>query len=216
VIFDMDGVLTDSEPAFYAAINDILGRYGHHVGTEQYAPLIGSATPHTWATLREWFAIETPLAALIEEYEEPLMARLREPREALPGARELLLDLRARRVPVAVCTASYMRWAEAILGGAGLAGMFDALSTADMVEETKPSPGPYVLAAELLRLEPGSCVAVEDSRNGVLSALRAGCVVVQLRATATAAEPVEGVGLVIQGLEEFPVEWVIDSGAGRE
>ena len=57
VIFDMDGVLTDSEPAFYAGINDVLATYGCHVGMAQYTPLIGSATPFTWSSLIEWFSL---------------------------------------------------------------------------------------------------------------------------------------------------------------
>ena len=56
--------------------------------------------------------------------------------------------LRSRGVPVALCTASYMRWVEPILEGAGLTGMFDAMSTADMVERTKPDPDAVRAAAE--------------------------------------------------------------------
>ena len=148
----MDGVLTDSEPAFYAGINDVLATYGCHVGMAQYTPLIGSATPFTWSSLIEWFSLPVVLDDVIEEYEPLLQARLREPRDALPGVRELVETLRSRGVPVALCTASYMRWVEPILEGAGLTGMFDAMSTADMVERTKPAPTPYVHAAELLGL----------------------------------------------------------------
>jgi HAD superfamily hydrolase (TIGR01509 family) len=208
VIFDMDGVLTDSEPAFYAAINDVLARNGHHVGMEQYAELIGSATPHTWSRLIEWFSLPVSLDAIIEEYEPPLQKRLREPRPALPGARELVEKLRARGVPIALCTASYMRWVEPILEGAGLTGMFDVMSTADMVEHTKPDPAPYVLAAELLGLRPEECVAIEDSANGLASALGAGCWVVQLRATETAAAVEPRARLVIHSLAEFPLDLV--------
>jgi HAD superfamily hydrolase (TIGR01509 family) len=208
VIFDMDGVLTDSEPAFYAAINDVLARYGHHVGMEQYAELIGSATPHTWSKLIEWFALAVSLDAVIEEYEGPLQKRLREPRAALSGARELIEKLRAKRVPIALCTASYMRWVEPILEGAGLTGMFDVMSTADLVERTKPDPAPYVLAAELLGLRPEECVAIEDSANGLASALGAGCWVMQLRATETSAAVEPRARLVIESLTEFPLELV--------
>ena len=204
----MDGVLTDSEPAFYAAINDVLARYGHHIGMEQYTELIGSATPYTWSTLIEWFALPVTLDSVIEEYEPPLQKRLREPRPALPGARQIVEILRERGVPVALCTASYMRWVEPVLQGAGLTGMFDAMSTADMVERTKPDPSPYVHAAELLGLRPGECVAIEDSRNGLESALGAGCWVLQLRATETAAPVEPRAKLVIHSLAEFPLDLV--------
>lgn len=208
VLFDMDGVLTDSEPAFFAAINDILARYGTTIGKAEYERFIGGATPDTWAGIIALKRLPVALADVIEEYEAPLLARLREPRPALPGARDLIDALRKRGVPIALCTASYERWADAILAGAGLAGLFDALSTADMVERTKPDPAPYILAANKLGLTPNECIAIEDSAAGVTSALRAGAHVLQLRATETAAAPLDGVAGVLSSLDEFPFELV--------
>lgn len=206
VIFDMDGVLTDSEPAFYAAINDVLASYGHHIGVEDYAPNIGSSTPATWTNMINRFDLPVTLDAIIKQYDEPLMIRLREPRAALRGARDLIEKLRARRIPIALCTASYMHWVEAILGGASLTGLFDAFSTADMVEHTKPDPAPYLLAAEKLGLRPEQCIAIEDSHNGLTSALAAGCYVIQLRATETAAAPHADAAHIIHTLGEFPLK----------
>lgn len=200
----MDGVVTDSEPAFYAAINDVLARYGHHVEPEPYARFIGSSTPNTWSGLIEMFDLPVSLDAVIEQYEAPLMRRLREPRPPLPGARELIESLRARNIPVALCTASYTRWVDAILEGAGLTGLFDLLSTADMVERTKPDPAPYLLAAEKLILPPQQCIAIEDSTNGIESALAAGCYTIQLRATETSAPPHPRVPTIIPSLNDFP------------
>jgi HAD superfamily hydrolase (TIGR01509 family) len=204
----MDGVLTDSEPAFYAAINDVLARHGAHIPPDEYARFIGGATPDTWAGVLAHTGVDARLADIVEEYEEPLMRRLREPRLPLPGARELLRALRGRGVPVALCTASYRRWVDAVLAAAGIDAMFDAISAADDVEHTKPDPAPYLLAASRLGVAPEACVVVEDSLTGVTSALRAGMHVLQLRATDTAAAPVDGVARVIHSLAEFPMELV--------
>lgn len=204
----MDGVLTDSEPAFHAAVNDILARYGEHTPVEEYQQFIGMATPAMWARMIALKQLPATLDEIIEAYETPLMARLRVPRPPLPGARELVDELRARRVPIALCTASYSRWVDAILPSAGLDGLFDALSTADMVEATKPDPAPYRLAAEKLGYPPERCIAIEDSRNGLTSALWSGACVVQLRATSTAAPPMDGVALVIESLHNFPLDWL--------
>ncbi len=209
VIFDMDGVLTDSEPAFHAAVNDMLARYGHQISLEDYAQYIGSATPAMWAGMIERFALPVALDEIIAEYEAPLMERLRQPRPSLPGARELIEKLLSHDVPIALCTASYRRWVDAILPGAGLDGLFEVLSTSDMVPATKPDPAPYRLAAEMLGFAPEQCVAVEDSANGLRSALAAGTHVVQVRATATAAEPMPGVAAVIGSLHDFPLELVV-------
>jgi beta-phosphoglucomutase len=97
VIFDMDGVLTDSEPAFHAAVNDILGRYGKSIDIHTYERFIGMATPVMWQQVIDLSELPATLDEILEAYEPPLMARLREPRPALPGARDLLAKLRARR-----------------------------------------------------------------------------------------------------------------------
>lgn len=204
----MDGVLTDSEPAFHAAVNDILSRYGEHTPVDEYQRFIGMATPAMWSQMIALKRLPASLDEILEEYEAPLMARLREPRPPLPGARELVETLRSRHVPIALCTASYSRWVDAILPSAGLEGLFDALSTADMAEATKPDPAPYRLAAAKLGFAPEQCIAIEDSTNGLTSALRSGACVVQLRATATAAPPMDGVALVIETLHDFPLHWL--------
>jgi HAD superfamily hydrolase (TIGR01509 family) len=204
VIFDMDGVLTDSEPAFYAAVNDVLARFGTHIPFDDYAVNIGQSTLLTWRNVIAATGIPATVEEMAEAFEAPLLARLAEPRGALPHARETVERLRECGVPVGLCTASFGRWLEAILGGAGLNGLFDAVSSADMVERTKPDPAPYRLCASMLGVEPEACIAVEDSVSGVRSALAAGLHVLQLRATATAAAPVPGISGELASLAEFP------------
>ena len=208
VIFDMDGVLTDSEPAFHAAVNDILGRYGKSIDIHTYERFIGMATPVMWRQVIDLFHIPATLDEILEAYEPPLMARLREPRPPLPGAKELLAKLHARGVPLGLCTASYRRWVEAILPAAGIAQDFDVIVAGDDVARTKPDPEPYIQAARALGFAPGQCVVVEDSASGLTSALASGAYVVQLRATSTAAAPMAGVAQVITDLADFPIEVV--------
>ncbi len=202
----MDGVLTDSEPAFHAAVNDILSRYGKHIGIDEYTRFIGIATPVMWTQVIALKDVPASVDEIVAQYEEPLMARLREPRPPLPGARALIDALRARGAPLGLCTASYSRWVDAILTSAGINDGFNAIVAGDMVERTKPDPEPYVLAARTLGFAPRECVVVEDSVSGLTSALTAGAHVIQLRATATAAAPMPGVARVISSLREFPLE----------
>jgi HAD superfamily hydrolase (TIGR01509 family) len=212
VVFDMDGVLTDSEPAFHAAVNDILARYGERIRMEEYRSFIGMATPAMWLRMIALKRLPVSLQDVLEAYEAPLMERLRQPRPALPHARQTVERLRAAGVPVGLCTASYRRWVDAILESAGLSGLFDAISCADLVDRTKPDAAPYVLAARMLGVAPERCVAVEDSANGVASALAADMYVIQLRATETSAPPQPGAHRVIGSLAQFPFELVVPSG----
>src|SRR5204862_2558292 len=120
---------------------------------------------------------------IVDEYEAPLMERLREPRPSIAGARELLDELRSRGLPIGLCTASYARWTQAILAAAELPDEFDAKVTGDVIERAKPDPEPYLLAASMIGVPAQECLVVEDSVSGITSALAAGTVVVQLRAT---------------------------------
>lgn len=206
----MDGVLTDSEPAFFAAVNDVLARYGKRITVDEYRPCIGTLTDEMWSRVRALKDVPATVDELVEIYEEPLMRRLHEPRPPLPGAHELIATLQGRGVPLGMCTASYQRWVDVILPSAGIDHAFDAVVTAGMVGSTKPDPAPYVLAASLLGVPAAACVVVEDSTAGLTSALRAGAYVVQLRATDTAAPPMEGVGMVIESLRDFPLALVCE------
>ena len=85
------------------------------------------------------------------------------------------------------------------------------LSTCDMVTRTKPQPEPYLLAAEKLGFAPEHCIALEDSVNGLTSAMRAGMHVIQVRATSTSADPVPGVASVIASLHDFPLDLIASS-----
>ena len=93
-----------------------------------------------------------------------------------PGARELLAEVAAARVPYALVTSSEREFAAAVLAGSGF--RFPVTVTGDDVARTKPAPDPYLLAARLLGARPEHCVALEDSPNGVASATAARCRVV--------------------------------------
>src|SRR6185437_9531631 len=93
-----------------------------------------------------------------------------------PGARELLAEVAAAGLPHALVTSSERGFMDAVLARTGL--RFDVRVCADDVSTTKPDPEPYLLAAKLLGADPASCVALEDSPNGVASAQAAGCRVI--------------------------------------
>jgi HAD superfamily hydrolase (TIGR01509 family) len=93
-----------------------------------------------------------------------------------PGARELLEAVAAAGIPYALVTGSQRPFTEAVLTSTGF--RFPVTVTGDDVTRAKPDPEPYLLAAKLLNADPGDCVALEDSPNGVASATAAGCHVI--------------------------------------
>jgi HAD superfamily hydrolase (TIGR01509 family) len=204
VIFDMDGVLADSEPVYYAAMQNVLGPLGFEITDEHQRQVMGSSIEATWAYFRETFDLEGPVDSLVEAYDLQLRRLLAEVHEPLPGVREVIARLREREVPIAVATSSIPEWIDALLGGLGLQDAFDATATAREAGASKPAPDVYLLAASRLEMDPASCIAIEDTPTGLASAKAAGMFVIQTRSASSAFPPLEGADLVLDSLLDFP------------
>lgn len=204
VIFDMDGVLADSEPVYYAAMQNVLGPLGFEITDEHQRQVMGSSIEATWAYFRETFHLEGPLDSLVEAYDLQLRRLLAEVHEPLPGVPEVIARLRERDVPIAVATSSIPEWIDALLGGLGLRDAFDATATAREAGASKPAPDVYLLAASRLEMEPANCIAIEDTPTGLASAKAAGMFVIQTRSASSAFPPLDGADLVLDSLLDFP------------
>ncbi len=177
VLFDMDGLLVDSEPLWLEAETAVMARLGADwTRADQLQLLGGSLEPHgalpageggqpaPAEVVGEWLMSE--IAGRVRDHGVPVR----------PGARELLASVAAAGLPRALVTSSERGFMDAVLASTGM--RFDVLVCADDVSATKPDPEPYLLAAKLLEVDPGRCVALEDSPNGVASAQAAGCRVI--------------------------------------
>ena len=205
VIFDMDGVLVDSEPAFWEALNDVLAPTGKRIEWEQYQHLLGASVSTTWAAVLEMLGLDAEdVQPYVDRYEDTLLDVLRRPRPLLPGVDALIRELNGRGVPIGLATSSRRAWVEALLGAAGLPlETFGAIAWRETVAKSKPAPDLYLKAAELLDVPPERCIAIEDTPAGIASAQAAGMYAVQSRAASTAFPPIEDADLVIDTLEEF-------------
>ncbi|MXZ62609.1 MAG: HAD family phosphatase [Chloroflexi bacterium] len=205
VIFDLDGVLVDSEPLHWRASHRLFAP--HKLTMEEYEPFVGLAIEPYMAWAREHFGLEASVEELTQRYSEAVTAEIEAgPIPPLDGARELIAAARARGLHVGLCSQSIADWVYPTLRAAGLDGSFDAVVTGDDVERAKPEPDIYLHAARLLGVAPAACVAVEDSPAGVRSAADAGMVVVQSRQASSAAEPQSGAHLVVGSLRDVDLD----------
>ncbi len=174
VLFDMDGLLVDSEPLWFEVECAVMARLDGQWSQADQRALIGGSLPRTVSYLLDRAvrpaSREEVGRWLVDGMTSLLMSR---PLTALPGAGDLLAEVRAAGVPHALVTSSERPIMDAVLLRLGVT--FDATVCADDVIRGKPDPEPYLLAARRLGADPRWCVALEDSPNGVASAEAAGC-----------------------------------------
>jgi HAD superfamily hydrolase (TIGR01509 family) len=177
VIFDLDGVLIDSEERWARAKEELVRETGGRWKREASHAMLGMSSPEWSRYLHEELGV--PLAP--EEINDAVVARMLEDyRRDLPlieGARDAVLRL-AARWPLGLASSSNREVIDVVLEAAGLADAFAATVSSEEVARGKPAPDVYIEAASRLRVAPAESAAVEDSSNGLLAAHAAGMVVV--------------------------------------
>lgn len=188
VLFDMDGLLIDTEPLWFEVETQILADLGASWDVSDHANLVGSSSAVASAFISEKSGGRATAQQIAEELLVRMEKRLRHPPPLQPGALRLIKELDDASVPRALVSSSARALIDAALEGLTLA--FDVVVAGDDVSHNKPHPEPYLTAARLLDVDPRDCVALEDSPTGAASATAAGCVVIAVPSV-TAVDPAE-------------------------
>lgn len=176
VIFDMDGVLVDSEPLHMVAIQRVLAAIGVEVTVESLLRFIGVRDLDMWRILiAELNLDKTPEQMIAMRLELADQVFNKDTVHPIHGIPELIAEIRSLGMKLALATSTSRENAEYVLGLLGLADTFDAKVTGSDVTKPKPNPEPYLKAAEQLGVDPARCMAVEDSALGIRAAKAAGC-----------------------------------------
>ncbi len=176
VLFDMDGLLLDTERLLFRCWKQAAAQYGYLLSDETALSLRSLAAQYAKPYLTAQFGEDFPYEA-VRNTRRTLMRRClsEEGLTVKPGAELLLCYLKENGFQAAVVTATDESRAEEYLKRTGLFSFFDRLVCAPMVKNGKPAPDIYRFACRQLGLPPESCLALEDSPNGVKSAFLAGC-----------------------------------------
>ncbi|KAI8476765.1 MAG: HAD-like domain-containing protein [Monoraphidium minutum] len=215
VIFDMDGLLLDTETAYTVAQKEILGKYGVEFTWELKAKMMGKKALDAARVMVE----DTGLAGQLDPEDflrqrEAILDRLFPEAPLMPGADRLLRHLHANSVPMAVATSSHARHFEIkTQRHRELFGLFDHILTGDMVANGKPAPDIFLQAAAGFKggrgpESPARCLVFEDAPVGVQAAVAAGMPVVLVPDPNLDSSEVRGAAAIIGSLEGFnPEEW---------
>jgi HAD superfamily hydrolase (TIGR01509 family) len=176
IVFDLDGVLVDSEPLSRQAWAEIMAEYGHQMDDATYGRLIGLRSDESAQIVIEAYTLPLTAAELLERKGRAFEAIWRHGLPAMPGVEELFATIERRAIPWAVATSSPRRYAWHILAYLGLAERCRAVAGGDEVARGKPAPDLYLLAARRLGIAPQRCLALEDSVPGGRAARAAGMI----------------------------------------
>ena len=178
IIFDMDGLMVDTEPLSRQAWDAVLDTFGYALSNEVYWQMIGRRSDESVQIA--WSAYDLPLTAeeLLRQKTALFEARLAQGIPLMPGLMPLQAEIARRQIPWAVATSSPRHHAEIILAQLALADSCRAIAGGDEVRQGKPAPDIYLLAAERLGIAPAHCLALEDSVPGSQAAVAAGMVTV--------------------------------------
>lgn len=175
VIFDMDGLLIDTEPVWRQVQIEVFGRLGLHLTEEQCAAMMGiriGEIVHEWYARCPWNGPGP--ARVTQEIINGVIAHVLADGEPNPGVLKALQDVHDARLPIAIASSSSEDLIAAVIHRLHIQQYVSAVCSADNEEWGKPHPAVFLAAARALQVEPGQCVALEDSPNGVVSAKAAG------------------------------------------
>ncbi|GEK21158.1 HAD family hydrolase [Cellulomonas xylanilytica] len=170
VLWDMDGTLIDTEPYWMGAETELVEAHGGVWTHQDGLSLVGNPMLVSAGKLQER-GVDLPLEEIVDFLNRRVADGVAAGIPWQPGAEQVLADLHGAGVPMALVTSSFRMLAEPF---AAAAGRFDVVVSGDEVARAKPDPEPYLTAARLLGVDVADCVAVEDSRAGIASALASG------------------------------------------
>ena len=206
LVFDFDGLIADTETPEFESWREEFLAHGTTLEIDEWIKCVG-AGPGAWDVFDHLESLVGPVDrdAVGERRRSRYQAMTRD-LKVMPGVAELVEEAWAAEVPCAIASSSEWHWVAGYLERLGLSGRFAAVVTRDMVASPKPAPDLYVEACARLGAEQRRCVALEDSVNGVASALAAGLYCVAVPNGVTARFDLSGAHWQIESLTEISLD----------
>lgn len=205
VMFDMDGVLVDSERLHVQADAETFRRYGLEIPPDAWTTIFGMKSEDGLQSILERYGTgKENVERLAREKRNRYFELAEDGLDLIPGAKEYVLYCRGRSLRTAVVTSGKAYYQLPFLERMGVLSLFDAVVTGDEVSKGKPDPEAYLLASSRLGISPARCLVIEDADNGIRSAKAAGCKAIGITTTLSRETLLSvGADLVVDGFREL-------------
>ena len=205
VLFDMDGVIIDSEPLWSDAEKQLLARRNLPYSPSLKTAMMGRDARGAVGYLIEHYSLADSLGELIEERNQLIAELFKEHLKAIPGALDLVRSVIAASIMTGLVSSSPKPLVELALEKLGTTGLFDLTLSGDQVVRGKPAPDIYITAAEKLGVKPEYCLVIEDAPHGVAAAKDAGMCCLAIGTSVSVVE-LAMADKVVSGFEEVDVQ----------
>ncbi len=205
VIFDMDGVIIDSEPTHMRLENETYKKLNIEVTAGEHHSFVGTNSHYMWEALKNKHKLNQTLEELIEYDRSTYYKHLNSDEceiTLIDGVKDLIKDLYDNGIKLAIASSSPLNVIEAIAKKFQIEEYFEIFVTGDYVSRSKPEPDIFLFALEKLRVSPQNCLVIEDSHNGVLAAKKAGMKCVGINSDPEGSQDISMADLVINSFKE--------------
>jgi len=182
IIFDMDGVLIDSEELWDKCETAFFQNFIPNFTAQDQTNIIGGCLKNTYQYLKNNFTISLTEDEFIQKYIKFGLENIYQKTQPTIGVVDFLETIKQKNIPLALASSSYYAWINTALDRLNLRQYFDIIVSAeDLNGKGKPAPDIFLKTAELLKVSPSNCLVLEDSKNGVISGKSAGMTVYGIR-----------------------------------
>lgn len=208
VIFDMDGVMIDSEPVHIRLEEELFKSLGIVVTGEEHLMFVGTSSYYMWRKIKEKFNLPQSVEELVEIDRKRYLDHVLKTGEIIPvkGIKEVVKKLFEREYKLAVASSSPIDVIELVVRKLGLGKYFETLVSGDYVKNSKPHPDIFLYTAEILKVKPHECVVIEDSYNGIHGGKKAGMKAIGFINPNSGNQDLSEADFIVDSLDEKVVE----------
>lgn len=175
IIFDMDGLMVDSEPLHYQVRDEILTKHGKHMNMDFESKILGRSLREVEEMVKAEFVLEESVEWLMAEHQRRFLELIKTELKLRLGLIDLLKSLQDQKAKMAVASSQQPEYVNWVVDHFNLRPYFQEVLTAEDVNgKAKPDPGIFLKTAERLGVNPVECIVLEDTVNGILAAKAAG------------------------------------------
>lgn len=199
IIFDMDGLMIDSERLYFQAQREIAAGYGKTVKEELLWTMMGRKPIESISIFVKEMDIPAAPGDILEQRNLMMKDKLKNELISMPGLEDII-ETFYKKLKLAVATGAQGEFLDIVVDNLGIRDKFDLLQSSDGIEKGKPDPEIYLAACEKLGLAPRECIVLEDSSNGARAGKNAGCYVIAVPTEYTRKQDFGFVDFIASGL----------------